>query len=1530
MTMHSGEPKSGPWLLRAGEHIEAAQPLTVPLGERYRNRVREMQEAHRALEEQRERAGIDESAVKDSIHAGAVKSGPWLLEASRPVSPLVRTADEDLVAPPAAQSAVAPDVNWPGVNEPEPDAEGHQPPMLTSIPREKFDDVLASKGVTYKKHLDNLESHFYGATEDQKKRGRVWYRAGGDILRDIGKKFKISTNRAIAMAAALSARTDWNDNLHFAAHMAGNYRPGENEDEWRRASIHPSALSRYMESKYNIVPGEKGPGDLTHPDHFTIKELKDLHKNGYMPRTKEDFNQLAEAHGGNHLQYIPGDEAKGVPGRWEDRPLRGFEALQTPEGRAEWLNNAQMPMRGGLRRSPDKWYSDGKRRKKTDPEPPPEWRKPYEDAIDAHMRHVQHSTSDYGYRPTSAYHGAGVPTLTNNVEKAKLLRTVGEDEFDQHLNGQKYRAFFSNLGNKLRFRPSDRPEDQGHYDLGGKHWTELDPELLRSTVDTQHMRAASQPHGSTAPVPGYTESSVVSEPQYEVYQQGLVDLTHRINSRLPRSRHLLPHQVQAIIWGKFKDDMNSRRNKKERSQSFQSPAMEGLQPFADRYSRRRTAAHVDPALLEPPLSDPYQTDSGHWWNSALDSWVRNHQHELSPPVHEDQRMGPHPLHEAAVEPNWYKDRAPAQEMPARPRVKPRRPNVPRRNHPYKMSYRWFDPRLLGASRWYESQWEPPGPSNWEPPAGWLQRGNQHRPGDIVRYRPTGDIGTVNHIDPDDPDTVHVDFSNDSPGSLVYRHGGGFSQDHHWSALEPIESADPTQLSELDLAYLDQISNNDPLIGNDRWIINSPNKEARKLLAKWYTAAPRKKTDEQQWHSNPNSSLTQLGTSTLATYLNALDHLNRAGAPEGDVLDYGAGRGMSALPPDGLRRDRRLRGIGAHTYEPFANPRTFVDPGTGSPGPEGEPASPMYDRPHQIPDGSYSRLMSHNVLNVLDPGDRPGERDHAVRDMGRVLAPGGQAVITARPPLSRGVDPANLIGDEPDAVWVRPHSEAEKRRQKGFTRDELHQYVQSVLGDGYAVSKLPGGIGGVGVHVVKGPAKRGRRSSRWLVEGPTDDEYLDCPHCKSRSLADEWDRGHCPVCSGFNHEDERHRRHGSWYRTADPDANLSAQVSPATPPQSLGTGHPGNAAQGFLQTVRNDAADMDLKGMNGRPYDYGGSGPGSTDAEGKPAYSWDCSGLAGQSLSTVSGQDRTGPPGDIALHDSQGKRFNTTSPMAGQGLVPGYSKGDLNLGVNPNPGEGGHTDVQTPSGLQGESKGSGIVVGPGAKPVQSFPQTWHLPNSGYPAGSSTGGPKSFEQMMLPPGATAPSGNKVGGNWYRTAVDAMGDDDKKKKSPSVNGNELGFGDWSGFGNAKDPSPANWGNLPAHSPSPAPSTSPTQSGGQVSYDTNSGAEQWRSQVELGLQRNGLPTSLENQVLKQIGTESSGNPNAINNWDSNAAAGHPSQGLLQTIPETFQRYHLPGDSMSITDPQANIDSAIGYAKSTYGPGLMSNGNGMGSGHGY
>ncbi|MCP2345959.1 WXG100 family type VII secretion target [Nonomuraea roseoviolacea] len=80
----------------------------------------------------------------------------------------------------------------------------------------------------------------------------------------------------------------------------------------------------------------------------------------------------------------------------------------------------------------------------------------------------------------------------------------------------------------------------------------------------------------------------------------------------------------------------------------------------------------------------------------------------------------------------------------------------------------------------------------------------------------------------------------------------------------------------------------------------------------------------------------------------------------------------------------------------------------------------------------------------------------------------------------------------------------------------------------------------------------------------------------------------------------------------------------------------------------------------------------------------------------------------------------------------------------------------------------------------------------------------------------------------------------------------------------------------------------------------------------------------------ESGGNPSAINNWDINARNGIPSQGLMQTIPPTFQSNALPGHG-KILEPVDNIIAGVLYTYRRYGslaghPGISS----LESGGGY
>ncbi|MFJ6841341.1 phage tail tape measure protein [Streptomyces griseoluteus] len=96
--------------------------------------------------------------------------------------------------------------------------------------------------------------------------------------------------------------------------------------------------------------------------------------------------------------------------------------------------------------------------------------------------------------------------------------------------------------------------------------------------------------------------------------------------------------------------------------------------------------------------------------------------------------------------------------------------------------------------------------------------------------------------------------------------------------------------------------------------------------------------------------------------------------------------------------------------------------------------------------------------------------------------------------------------------------------------------------------------------------------------------------------------------------------------------------------------------------------------------------------------------------------------------------------------------------------------------------------------------------------------------------------------------------------------------------------------------------------------GVSQWSGAVSTVLAMLGAPASALPAVLKRIQMESGGNPHAINLWDSNALAGHPSQGLMQTIPSTFNAYAGPFKSRGIMDGLASIYAGVNYAMHRYG----------------
>lgn len=111
----------------------------------------------------------------------------------------------------------------------------------------------------------------------------------------------------------------------------------------------------------------------------------------------------------------------------------------------------------------------------------------------------------------------------------------------------------------------------------------------------------------------------------------------------------------------------------------------------------------------------------------------------------------------------------------------------------------------------------------------------------------------------------------------------------------------------------------------------------------------------------------------------------------------------------------------------------------------------------------------------------------------------------------------------------------------------------------------------------------------------------------------------------------------------------------------------------------------------------------------------------------------------------------------------------------------------------------------------------------------------------------------------------------------------------------------------------------------------ERWIDQASAALVWHGeAPITDRAAVRTIIYFESSGDPCAINLWDSNFRAGIPSKGLIQAIDPTFNSHKLPGYEDTY-HPVDSIVVGVRYARGRYGaesrvPGVL----GVRAGRGY
>lgn len=185
----------------------------------------------------------------------------------------------------------------------------------------------------------------------------------------------------------------------------------------------------------------------------------------------------------------------------------------------------------------------------------------------------------------------------------------------------------------------------------------------------------------------------------------------------------------------------------------------------------------------------------------------------------------------------------------------------------------------------------------------------------------------------------------------------------------------------------------------------------------------------------NAARTQR-INTIPTYQKAGEMFNQRGAT-GQALDFSAGLGEGS----------KFLGPNTLTYEPFA-----------------QGWRPTFSKASEIPSEAFGKVANLNSLNVV-----PREtRDEMVLDIGRAMERGGHGIITTRGPevmTARGIP-----GPEPTSIITSSDT-----YQKGFTKQELEDYLRYMLGEGYDVNRIK--LGPAGAYIQK-KAEGGSTTPAW--------------------------------------------------------------------------------------------------------------------------------------------------------------------------------------------------------------------------------------------------------------------------------------------------------------------------------------------------------------------------------------------------------------------------------------------------------------------
>ena len=236
----------------------------------------------------------------------------------------------------------------------------------------------------------------------------------------------------------------------------------------------------------------------------------------------------------------------------------------------------------------------------------------------------------------------------------------------------------------------------------------------------------------------------------------------------------------------------------------------------------------------------------------------------------------------------------------------------------------------------------------------------------------------------------------------------------------------------------------------------------------FGAAWRDQQNEDGRHS------TQVAN-TKSTYEKIGNWMKSAGLEGASILDASSGLGLGT-------QALREMGFQVDDVEPFPSENREA------------PTFASYDSI----DGKYDVVISNAVLNVI-PDDW---RADVLHKMASVVKDGGKIIINTRPASNiskQGVEGKTRITlDSPSEILVK-RGDRIAAYQKGFTSEELAEWIESELGEGWRVEKATkknSGISGEGTAVV---IKEGE--PRFRVTGtPTEDVVAEGVSLSKKDLA----------------------------------------------------------------------------------------------------------------------------------------------------------------------------------------------------------------------------------------------------------------------------------------------------------------------------------------------------------------------------------------------------------------------------------------------